>query len=48
LAFSDVARDALLVDAGAKLLLSGSIDIGVSCSGWFSSDDTSSVITVQL
>jgi hypothetical protein len=36
------------VDAGAKLLLSDSIDIGVSYSGWFSSDYTSNAITARL
>jgi outer membrane autotransporter protein len=45
---SDVARDSLLVDAGAKVQLSGNLEVGVFYNGWFSSDYTSNAVAARL
>jgi outer membrane autotransporter protein len=45
---SDVARDAVVIDAGARMVINDSFELGLFYDGWFSGDYTSNAVTARF
>ncbi|MFO1123816.1 MAG: autotransporter outer membrane beta-barrel domain-containing protein, partial [Hyphomicrobiales bacterium] len=45
---SDVSRDAVVIDAGARMVINDSFELGLFYDGWFSGDYTSNAVTARF